>query len=72
MAERYGPPTLKALRKMRRRAVNDFYAQDARFWVGKIKSADRMQYDQPVNRDAVEELHTKVLLAPTNQGKIVL
>lgn len=71
MAERQGPPTRKALRKMRRRAENDFYAKDARFWVGKIKSADRMQYDRPINRGAVEELHTKVLLAPTNQGRIV-
>lgn len=61
MAEIYGPPTLKALRKLRRRAENEFCARDARFWIGKIKSADRMLYDRPADRNAFEELHPKLL-----------
>jgi hypothetical protein len=48
--------TPRALRKLRRRAENDFYAKDARFWAGKIKSADRMQYDRPADRNSHEEL----------------
>lgn len=46
----------RALRKLKRRAENDFYAKDARFWNGKLKSADRMNYDKPINRQAVKDL----------------
>lgn len=59
-------------RKLKRFLENEKYAVDARFWIGKIKSADRSElHTRPVNRNAVEELRTKVLLAPTNQGKII-
>lgn len=54
------PLSEKAKRKLRRRAENDFYAQDARFWIGRIKSAERMGYDQAVNRGAREEVSSKV------------
>lgn len=49
-------------RKRRRFLENEFYAKDARHWVGKIKSADRMDYDQPIDRKAREELHPKTEL----------
>jgi hypothetical protein len=48
----------KALRKLRRRAENDTYAKDARFWMN-LKSADRMGYKNPVNRQASKELSGK-------------
>lgn len=60
MAEKYGPPSRKTLRRRKRRAENDFYAQDARFWVDKIKSADRtMVHDQPVDRLAHRMVHPR-------------
>ena len=55
------PMSRKAIRKLRRCMENDFYAKDARFWINKIKSADRMLYDRPVDRNALEELHPKAL-----------
>jgi hypothetical protein len=53
-------PTRRALRKLKRRAENEFFAQEARFWIDKIKSADRMLYDRPVDRNAIEEIFPKV------------
>jgi hypothetical protein len=49
-------PSNKALRKRRRRLENEAYAQDARFWNGKIKSADRMGYKHPADKKALGEL----------------
>jgi hypothetical protein len=39
----------RAKRKIKRRIENDAYAKDAKAWIGKIKSADRLKYDRPVN-----------------------
>lgn len=39
-------------RKKRRIIENDAYAKDARYWRGKPKSADRLLYDKPVNKQA--------------------
>lgn len=51
--------TKRALRKLRRRLESDAYAKEARFW-RKLKSADRLGYDKPVNRLAARELtHNK-------------
>lgn len=46
-------------RARRRLVENEADAKDARFWIGKIKSADRMLYDRPADRNAFEELHPK-------------
>jgi hypothetical protein len=48
----------KALRKLRRRAENNSYGKDARFW-SNFKSADRMGYKKPVNRQASKEISYK-------------
>ena len=55
------PLSQKSLRKLRRRAENDFYAQDARFWMKTTRSADIMLYARPVNRGAYEEFRPKIL-----------
>jgi hypothetical protein len=52
------PLCRKALRKLRRKAENDAHAKDARFWLN-IKSADRMGYKKPVDRQAAKELSHK-------------
>lgn len=49
-------PSSKSLRKLRRKLENEAYAKEARFWDGKIKSADRMHYNHPVDRNALGEL----------------
>jgi hypothetical protein len=49
----------KGKRKLRRKAENEFYAKDARFWHNP-KSADRMGYDRPVNTQATRDLSNKV------------
>jgi hypothetical protein len=49
------PLTPKAIRKLRRRIENDVYAKEARFWANP-KTAVRMGYDKPVNRQAAREL----------------
>lgn len=47
-------------RKLKRFLENEFYAKDARFWNGKIKSADRtLVHDQPVDRLAKRILHPR-------------
>jgi hypothetical protein len=47
-------------RKLKRFLENEFYAVDARFWVDKIKSADRtMVHDQPVDRLAHRIIHPR-------------
>jgi len=43
--------TKRAKRKIRRRIENDAYAETARFWRNQ-RSADRMLYDKPVDRQA--------------------
>jgi hypothetical protein len=48
-------PTPRALRKLRRRAENDVYAKEIPFW-SNPKTALRMGYDKPINRQAVKEL----------------
>jgi hypothetical protein len=52
------PPSSKALRKLKRRAENDAYAKEARFWE-KPKTALRLGYDRPVNRQAAKDLSAK-------------
>ena len=52
------PPSPKALRKLRRRVENDAYAKEARFWE-KPKTALRMGYDKPIDRQASKELSHK-------------
>ena len=47
---------VKLARKKKRQTENNLYAKTARFWKGKIKSADRMFYDKPVNSAAVKEI----------------
>lgn len=65
MSEKYTLPCGKVIqistnpRKRRRFMENELAAKDARFWIDKIKSADRMLYDRPVDRNAFEELHPK-------------
>ena len=39
----------RAKRKIRRRQENEAYAVNARFWINKIKSADRKLYDRPTD-----------------------
>ena len=47
-------------RKLKRFLENEFYAVDARFWVDKIKSADRtLVHDQPVDRLAHRMVHPR-------------
>jgi hypothetical protein len=58
MPEKSSPLSPKAMRKLRRRVENDAYAKDARFWLN-LKSADRMGYKKPVNRQAAKELSHK-------------
>jgi hypothetical protein len=48
--------TPRAARKLRRHLAADAAAKEARFWVGKIKSADRMAYTHPANRAAAKML----------------
>jgi hypothetical protein len=50
--------TPKALRKLRRRSENDAYAKEARFWANP-KTALRMGYNKPVDRQAALELNQK-------------
>jgi len=45
----------KALRKLRRRAETDAYAKVARFWANP-KTATRMGYDRPINRQAAKDI----------------
>ena len=52
------PPSPKALRKLRRRVENDAYAKEARFWE-KPKTALRMGYDKPIDRQAVKDLRAR-------------
>jgi hypothetical protein len=52
------PPTPKALRKLKRAAENSAYALVARFWMNP-KTAIRMGYDKPINRQAAQELNRK-------------
>jgi hypothetical protein len=44
--------TERAIRKSQRRAAAVREAENARYWVGQIRSADRMIYRSPVNRAA--------------------
>lgn len=48
--------TRKAIRKMRRHFENEVYAEEARFWIGKIRSADRLGYKVPVNGLAKKQM----------------
>lgn len=48
-------PTRRQLRKLRRRLEADAFAIDARYW-RRLRSADRLGYHQPVNRQAAREL----------------
>jgi hypothetical protein len=48
-------------RKRKRFLENEAAAVEARFWIGKIKSADRLQYDRPVDRNAVQELLPRII-----------
>jgi hypothetical protein len=50
-----GEHSKRALRKQRRRVENDAYARAARFWL-RPKSADRMGYDKPINRQAAKDI----------------
>jgi hypothetical protein len=54
----------RALRKQRRRQEAEAYAATARFWRN-IRSADRMLYNQPVDRQAAQELSHK----PAKRGR---
>lgn len=48
-------------RKLKRFIENEAYAKDARFWVGKIRSADRSEmHAQPINSQAVRQTRNKV------------
>ena len=55
MGGNLGMTTTRASRKRQRRADNEALAKDARFWRG-LKSADRIHYSQPVNRQAAKDL----------------
>jgi hypothetical protein len=53
-----GKLTTKSMRKRRRRIENDAYAKGARFWRN-LKSADRLDYHRPVNKQAARNLSHK-------------
>jgi hypothetical protein len=42
----------KEIRRVKRRMEAEREAENARFWVGKVKSADRLLHTTPVNRAA--------------------
>ena len=44
-------------RKLKRFLENEFYAKDARFWIGRVKSADRTGSLRPINRQAAAHLN---------------
>lgn len=46
-------------RKQRRRLENEFYAKDARFWTGKVRTAERIGSLQPVNKQAFRGVNTR-------------
>jgi hypothetical protein len=46
--------TPKALRRLKRHLEAEREAENARFWVGKVKSADRLLYTTPVNKAAAK------------------
>ena len=52
--------TKREARKLKRRQEVDAFASEARFWIGKNKSADRSpSHTQPVNRQAAKDLKGK-------------
>ena len=46
--------SIRAKRKLRRKAEVAAYAVEARFWIGKIKSADRILHDKPIDAQSVK------------------
>ena len=48
----------RALRKIRRKQENQFYERIARFWLGKIKSADRILYTEAINAQSYKDVLT--------------
>lgn len=52
-------------RKLKRFLENQYSAQEARFWINKIKSADRtMLHDRPVNYEAYKIIHPRAYALP--------
>ena len=48
-----------ALRRKERRLEANLEAENAPYWMGKIKSADRLLYGRPVNKSAAKMIRRK-------------